>query len=89
MISKKLLCFTDFLYLKLKYRQIDKFPSDEMPEPPSCIVKVYAKDRSESKEVFHFLVPLEGVVKPPEIVIHLSQKRSPNAGSFVYQVDYS
>ena len=52
-----------------------------MPEPPSCTVKVYAKDSPDTEEIFHYLVPLKGVNNPEKITIHLSLRSSPVAGT--------
>ena len=72
---------TIYVLLQFEYGFIDKFPSDELPEPPSCLLRVYAEDSPETEKFFHYLVPLEGVTKPEKIFIHLSLRSSLVAGS--------
>ena len=63
------------------YEFIDQFSSDELPEPPSCFLRVYAKDSPDTEETFHYPVPLKGVTTPEKIFIHLSLRSSLVAGS--------
>ena len=62
------------------YNFIDKFPSYELPEPPSCLLRVYARDSPDTQEIFHYPVPLKGVATPEKISIHLSLKSNLVAG---------
>ena len=48
---------------------MDKFgrsDSDGIPDPPSCLVSVYAKDEHKADELLSYAVPLKGVVSPAE-----------------------
>ena len=40
--------------------------SDGLPDPPSCLVSVYAKDQHKADELLSYAVPLMGVVSPIE-----------------------
>ena len=67
--------------LQLEFKLIDKFVSREVPDPPACVVHVYAKDSSDTEEIFHYPVPLVGVNKPEKTFIHLSLRINPIAGT--------
>ena len=48
---------------------MDKFgrsDSDGLPDPPSCLVSVYAKDQHKADEHLSYAVPLKGVVSLEE-----------------------
>ena len=48
---------------------MDKFgrsDSDGLPDPPSCLVSVYAKDQHKADELLSYAVPLKGVVSLTE-----------------------
>ena len=68
--------------LQLEFKLIDKFVSHEVPDPPACVVHVYAKDSSDTEEIFHYPVPLVGVNKPEKTFIHLSLRINPIAGTW-------
>ena len=66
--------------LQFEYEFIDKFKSDELPEPPSCLVTIKARSDPDTAEVFHYPVPLHGVDKPEQIFIYLSLRSSQVTG---------
>ena len=73
--------FQHTVLLQLEFKLVDKFVSREVPEPPACVVNVYAEDRSDTEEIFHYPVPLVGVNKPEKTFIHLSLRINPIAGT--------
>ena len=40
--------------------------SNGLPDPPSCLVSVYAKDQHKADELLSYAVPLKGVVSLEE-----------------------
>ena len=40
--------------------------SDGLPDPPSCLVSIYAKDQYKADELLSYAVPFKGVVSLAE-----------------------
>ena len=69
--------------MQLEFNLIDKYPSPEVPDPPACVIKVYAQDSPNTEEIFHYPVLLDGVNKPKIMFIHLSLKINSVAGIYM------
>lgn len=69
--------------MQLEFNLIDKYPSPEVPDPPACVIKVYAEDSPNTEDIFHYPVLLNGVKKPKKMFIHLSLRSNLAAGIYM------
>ena len=51
---------------KVSMNMFGRSDSDGLPDPPSCLVSVYAKDQHKADELLSYAVPLKGVVSLAE-----------------------
>ena len=61
--------FSHFSFFQLFYTSIYKFGSTDHPQPPSCLVDVFADQKVNTEEVLYYEVPVLGIEPQYEICI--------------------